>query len=135
MSFVIGKLYLKHGEKLLLSIGFSCMLIAALIQTQMTPQMPIAIFLVSCLFFGFGWGFTWSVSMTTAMSNLPEGNAATASGTFLTFQEVGGSIGLAAVVAVARTYKHFLNGFQGAMWVLVAASVLALIIVLTLKKN
>ena len=134
MSFVIGKMYLKYGPRRLLIIGFAFTAVAALIQTQMSPHFPIYVFLVACLFFGFGWGFTWSVSMTAAMSDLPEGHQATATGTFLTFQEVGGSVGLAAVVAVARSHKHFLNGYQSAMWVLVAASVLALIIACRIKQ-
>jgi EmrB/QacA subfamily drug resistance transporter len=135
MSFVIGKLFLRFGAKKMLAIGFSFMLIAALIQTQMTPSLPIAVFLVSCLFFGFGWGFTWSVSMTAAMSDLPEDNAATASGTFLTFQEVGGSIGLACVVAVARMFPHFINGYRASMWVLVTAAAIALVISLRLGSR
>lgn len=135
MSFFIGKWYLKFGAKKLLAIGFSLTAIAALIQTQMTPQMPVYFFLIACVLFGFGWGFTWSVSMTTAMSNLPEGEVAASAGTFLTFQEVGGSLGLAVVVAVVRLHKSFVPGYQGAMWVLVAASLIALGLALSIRAK
>ena len=135
MSFIIGRWYGKFGPKILLSIGFSLMAVAALIQTQMNPNWPISIFLISCLFFGFGWGFTWSVSMTAAMEKIPQEEFGVSAGTFLSFQEIGGSVGLAIVGTVVRWQSQFINGYHNAMWILVATSIISFLLAINIKNN
>ena len=135
MSFIIGRWYSKFGPKILLSIGFSLMAAAALIQTQINPSWPISVFLISCLFFGFGWGFTWSVSMTAAMEKIPHEEFGISVGTFLTFQEIGGSVGLAIAGTVVRWQSQFINGYHNAMWILVATSIVSLLLAISIKSS
>lgn len=135
MSFFIGNLYKRVGHKPLLGAGFILMAIAALIQTQMNPHWPVIIFLISCLCFGFGWGFTWSVSMTAAMESVPENEIGVSSGTFLTFQEIGGTVGLAVVVTVVRWNPQFMLGYQNAMWILTIISIVSFFLAINIKKK
>ncbi len=106
-SIPIGKLYEKTGAKKLLLAGFFTLFIAVLFQSKLTIYG-------SCLLIGFGWVLTWGPSASQALSSLPHHMAGIASGMFMTFQEIGGVMGLAvAGVSFRMGTSRFLSPYMG----------------------
>ncbi len=85
----MNKLYNRVGAKPLLITGFSLLLLSAFFHAYLT-------IIGSCLLMGFGWVLTWGPSASRALTTLPHQMAGIASGMFMTLQEIGGVMGLAA---------------------------------------
>ncbi len=95
LSVSVNKLYEKVGAKPLLAAGYFLLAVSVILQMRIPIQ-------ASCLLMGFGWVLTWGPSAARALSTLPHRMAGMASGMFMTMQEIGGVIGLAASGVVFR---------------------------------
>ena len=73
--------------------------------------------------------------MTAAMEKIPQEEFGVSAGTFLSFQEIGGSVGLAIVGTVVRWQSQFINGYHNAMWILVATSIISFLLAINIKNN
>jgi EmrB/QacA subfamily drug resistance transporter len=126
--------YRKFGPKRLIACGFICLLISAILQYCFKFNDGIVIIVMAALVFGFAWALIWNPAATKAVSTLPLSQAGIASGTFVTIQEVGGSMGLAITGAVVRLYPTLHEGFSSGMVVLIIASLVGLIAALIMEK-
>ncbi|OGO91637.1 MAG: hypothetical protein A3F41_03380 [Coxiella sp. RIFCSPHIGHO2_12_FULL_44_14] len=118
-SFTVGHLYRRWGAKWLIGSGFVFLLLSAVLQMYFQPNSNVWLLLMGTLAFGVAWGFIWTPSTTAAISVLSLQDAGIASGTFITLQEIGGTVGLAITGAVVRAHTNLLVGYHDGMWVLV----------------
>lgn len=71
----------------------------------------------------------------TAISVVSKNKAGIASGSFVTFQEIGGTLGLATIVSFVQIYPNFLEGFnKGALGLLVVSLLGSLSGIMLFKK-
>ncbi len=134
-SFTGGQLYQNYGPKLLITIGFVFLILSALIQMQFQADTSITILALGAISFGIGWGIIWGPSTTAAISALPLNDAGIASGSFVTIQEIGGTIGLAITISVVRMQDTLLTGYHRGMWILIFICMIGLIATALIKKE
>lgn len=129
-------LFEKLRPKRSIAIGFVFLMVSALLQTWLQIDSPIIFIVIIATAFGIGWGLMWGTSTTAAISTLPKTQTGIAAGTFTTFQEIGGTIGMAITVVVMRSdVPQMMHGYHNGMKVLIAISTLGLIFALLLKSN
>lgn len=91
--------------------------------------------MMTILFFGLGYSLTCSPTTVTAISVVSKNKAGIASGSFVTFQEIGGTLGLATIVSFVQIYPNFLEGFnKGALGLLVVSLLGSLSGIMLFKK-
>lgn len=134
-SFVGGVLFNRLGPKRLILLGFVFLIISAALQMYYHVNSSLFDIALGTLTFGIGWGLIWGPTTTTAISTLPAKHAGIASGSFVTLQEIGGTVGLAVTVTVVRLQHNFILGFHAGMEVLLFVAFAGLIIMLFLKKE
>lgn len=134
-SFIVGYLYKTLGPKLLISMGFIFLLISAFTQMQFSVDSKFIVLVLGILALGIGMGLIWGPTTTAAISALPLEDAGIASGTFVTIQEIGGTLGLAITVAVVRTHSNLMTGYHNGMWVLVLMCTIGLIVTFAMRKK
>lgn len=124
-SFWTERFYYHFGPKRLIQCGFIALVISSALQyfIQGSTAHVFMLFIIAAFIFGLGWGLIWNSSATKATSTLPRSHAGIASGTFVTFQEIGGTVGLAVTGAVARLSPHLNVGFNHGMIVLFIISI------------
>lgn len=134
LSPIVGKFYQIVGVKKLIVMGLLLLLVTTILQLTFGLSSALVLILVANILFGLGWGLAWGPSATAALSALPRSQSGLASGTFVTFQEIGGTLGLAIAGTVFRLQPIFMQGFHYAMWVLLVICVLALLLSWWLPK-
>ena len=87
--------YERFGPRRLIIIGFLFLIVSSIIQYYFGMHVSLVMIAIAALTFGIAWAMIWNPSATKAVSTLPLRHAGVSSGTFVTFQEVGGSMGLA----------------------------------------
>jgi EmrB/QacA subfamily drug resistance transporter len=135
VSPIIGYLYRTIGPKVLIAVGFCLLTLSALLQLQYKELAPVWLIALATLSLGVGFGLIWTPTTTGALSAISRNFAGIASGTFITIQEIGGSVGLAVTATVARTSETFVGGFHNGMWVLLVTSVLGIVTAVFLPKK
>lgn len=118
--------YDRFGPRQLIIVGFIFLVISSMIQYCFNAQISFGFIAMAALTFGIAWAMIWNPSATKAVSTLPLRDAGVASGTFVTFQEVGGSMGLAITGAVVRHFPSLAQGYPHGMTVLFCISALGL---------
>ncbi|MCH9644493.1 MAG: MFS transporter [Gammaproteobacteria bacterium] len=134
-SFANHRLYHFFGCKRLIRVGFVSLMVSAFLLYCFSKDMSLIVVVCAALTFGIGWGLIWSPSATKAISTLPQQHAGIASGTFVTFQEVGGTLGLAMTLAVVRLNPVFSQGFKHGALVLLFASAFGFCLTLVMKQT
>ncbi len=99
-SPVAGKLADRVGVKIPLLLGFSFLVISALLQTQLAPSSSLSYVMISFILFGMGWACILGPSTVAALSSVPEDISSVAIGSSWTMHNVGGAVGLAIGVVV-----------------------------------
>jgi EmrB/QacA subfamily drug resistance transporter len=126
LSQLSGRLYHSVGPRALILLGFICLMLSALVQHSFTPHTDIGWIVAGMVLFGLGWGFAWGASASTALNAFTQRQATVASGSFITLQELGGTLGLAIVVTVVRYQPTFMQGYHEGMRVLLVFCVVAI---------
>lgn len=126
--------YDRFGPKKLITFGFIFMIISAFFQLFFKVSPSLVMILLAAITFGFAWALIWNPAATKAVSTLPQQHAGIASGTFVTFQEIGGSMGLAITGAVVRRFPTLHIGFSYGMIVLIVASLIGLQAALLMRR-
>ena len=136
-SFISGYLYQNLNPRTIILIGFIFLTISALIQTHLNEISNLINLIVSMLAFGIGWGLIWGPTITAATSSLPIEIAGVVAGTFVTIQEIGGTLGLAITGSIVRIHHNFLIGYHYGMWVLVLICAMGFIstLFINISKN
>ncbi len=123
-SFFSERFYHRFGPKRLILAGFLSLMLSAVSQLFFTDTVNRLVIVIASISFGLAWGLIWNPSATRAISTLSQSQAGIASGTFVTFQEVGGSCGLAVSGAILHYYSNFTVGYQHAAMILLIVSLI-----------
>ncbi len=129
-----GKLMYKLSPRLLMALGFTLFILAYILQLQFNPATSWPYVLLTLILIGIGWGLVWTPSTVVAISTLDATKAGLASGSLVTMQEMGGTLGLALTATLMRTSEGF-TGFHHALWVVLIFSTIGLLISLLLQSK
>ena len=135
LSPLSGYLYNKVSPKALIFFGFLLLALSAIMQLQFGEVAEVAFIAIAILLLGMGFGLIWTPTTTGALSAISKNFAGIASGTFVTIQEIGGSLGLAITVTVVRKQSDFATGFHDGIWILLLFSIIGICSALLMKKG
>jgi EmrB/QacA subfamily drug resistance transporter len=99
---IAGRMVDTKGAKLPVLLGLFSLAVSALIQSTLRDDSSLVHILIGFVFVGLGWGLVLSSAAFSAISSLPPTLSGTASGALWTFQNLGGSIGLAIAGTIFR---------------------------------
>ena len=123
-SPLVGKLYTPRNAWIFIAVGFFLLMLSSILQTFFTASSTIPFILTTILLFGLGYSLTCSPTTVAAISVVSTQKAGIASGTFVTFQEIGGTLGLALIVSLIQVYPNLLLGInRGALGLLIISTV------------
>ncbi len=128
-----GRVVGRRGARPSLVAGGAAVLIGAVMLTGLTPTTPVSLLFVAYLIFGFGSGAVNPPITNTAVSGMPPSQAGVAAAVASTSRQVGMTLGVAVVGAVAGggVSASFSSGFAAAThagWWIVAALGLAVVV-------
>ncbi len=135
ISPLSGYFYDKVGPRRLIFIGFIMMIFSSFLQFYYSHE--ITPFTMALAAGGLGLGISLIITPTTtgALFALSKNFAGIASGTFVTIQEIGGSMGLAVTVTIVRMQSEFVQGFHNGMLLLLIVSVVGLLSAILMPKT
>ena len=96
-----GRLVASRGTRVPLVAGSLGFIASAVILTQLTPTTPVALLFVSYALFGFGFGMINPPITNTAVSGMPPSQAGVAAAVASTSRQVGVTLGVAVLGALA----------------------------------
>jgi EmrB/QacA subfamily drug resistance transporter len=96
-----GRLVGNRGTRLPLVGGSIAMIASALILTQLSDTTPMSVLVASYLLFGLGFGFINPPITNTAVSGMPPSQAGVAAAVASTSRQVGQTLGVAVLGALA----------------------------------
>jgi len=127
--------YEKIGARVPMILGFLFLILSITSLHFLHRRGEILLMMAAMLFCGFGWVLIWGPSAACALSSLPKKFSAIASGAFTTFQEVGGTVGLAIVGTTFRSHPFPSTlGFQNSLSVLLGISLIGILTSFFVKK-
>jgi len=124
LSPIVGRKYQPHKAWVFVFGGFLFLLISSILQGFFRESSSILFLVMTVLFYGVGYGLICGPTATAAISIVPPYKAGIASGTFVTFQEIGGTLGLAFVVTTVRLISPFEVGFRKGVFALILISLI-----------
>ncbi len=127
--------YQSFGPKRLIVCGMVFLIISAGLQCFFKENVSLLVIILAAFSFGIAWSFIWNPAATRAVSTLSLSHAGIAAGTFVTFQEIGGGVGLAVTGAVVGLYPSLEQGYVHGMLVLFMVSVIGLITALFMHRD
>lgn len=120
----IGKLYSPKNAWGFISLGFLLLIISSIFQIFFTSSSTVSFILSTILALGLGYSLICSPTTIAAISVVSAQKAGVASGTFVTFQEIGGTLGLALIVSLIRVSPNLLLGInRGALGLLIISTI------------
>jgi EmrB/QacA subfamily drug resistance transporter len=135
LSPVAGRFYKSIGPKPLIFLGFIMLAASAILQLQFHEDVSPWMIGCATTLLGIGFGLIITPTTTGALAVISRNFAGIASGTFVTIQEIGGSLGLAVTVAVVHLGDTFQEGFHNGMWLMLGISIIGLISALLLPRK
>ena len=111
-----GRFVGNRGSRVPLSIAGIAMIVSPLLLTQLTPNAPVGLLLGSYALFGIGSGLVNPPITNTAVSGMPPSQAGVAAAIASTSRQVGQTLGIAVIGAVAGAgaVNSFGPGFAAA---------------------
>ncbi len=138
LSPIIGKVYRPHYAWRFIFFGFLFLIFSSITQAFFGAFTSLSFILVSTLLLGIGNALITGPAITTAISVVPTYKAGIASGTFITFQEIGGTLGLAFIVTIVRLSPNLAVGIQKGVYCLLLINILGAfcgLLMLTIKTD
>lgn len=135
LSPIVGKVYQPQRGWIFIFVGFLFLLISSILQRYFDGASSSQEILLAFTLFGIGYGLIMGPTATMAISVVSPNRAGIASGTFVTFQEIGGTLGLAFVVTTVRLNPQIELGYQEGMISLIIASILGCFCGLLLRRR
>lgn len=111
-------LYDRIGAKLQIFIGFFLVAISIVMLTRVHIGTSFFFLALSMLKMAIGFTLILTPAMTAALSTLSKNFSGVSAGTFVTIQEIGGSVGLALTVTVVRMERDLSIGFHHGAYVM-----------------
>jgi MFS family permease len=131
-----GRLVGRRGPRAPLLAGACAVIVSALLLTGLTPTTSIAHLLIAYLIFGVGFGLINPPITNTAIAGMPPSQAGVAASVASTSRQVGATLGVAILGAVAggAISAHIGPGFAAAThpgwWIMVGLGAVMLIVAL-----
>jgi EmrB/QacA subfamily drug resistance transporter len=128
-----GRIVGTRGTRLPLVLGAVSLIVSALLLTRLSPTTPVAVLFVAYLLFGVGSGMVNPPITNTAVTGMPSSQAGVAAAVASTSRQVGATLGVAVLGAIAGgdTVGALGPGFAAATrsswWVVVGIGVVLLI--------
>ncbi|MCB1084722.1 MAG: MFS transporter [Chlamydiia bacterium] len=135
LSPLLGKKYHHHRSWKWIFFGFFSIFLSAILQVFYKDLTAFPLILLSLILSGIGFSFVLSPTAATAFCVVPEHKVGIASGTFITFQEVGGTLGLAICSMLLQLHPNFLSGMRWATYALIVISFLGALCSLMLNPK
>lgn len=132
---IVGKIFRKNRGWKFIFAGFVFLTLSALLQRFFGAHTSPSFILLTFTFFGVGYGLIMGPTATLAVSATTPNKAGIASGTFVTFQEIGGTLGLAFVVTAVRLKPTMIIGFHEGALSLLIVSIIGCACALMLKTS
>jgi EmrB/QacA subfamily drug resistance transporter len=132
VSPLSGRLVGRHGTRLPLVLAGACMVVACAILTRIQPATPLWQLLAAYALFGIGFGFVNAPITNTAVSGMPRAQAGVAAAIASTSRQVGITLGVALVGAIATSqvgesvHTDFSSATHSAWWALTACGAVVL---------
>jgi len=98
-----GRIVGRRGPRLPLAIAGVCMVVACALLTGIGPETPLAQLFAAYVVFGLGFGFVNAPITNTAISGMPRAQAGVAAAIATTSRQVGQTLGVAVVGALAAS--------------------------------
>jgi EmrB/QacA subfamily drug resistance transporter len=127
-----GRLIATRGSRLPLVTGSLGLLVSAAILTQLTATTPYAVLVVAYLMFGLGFGFINPPITDTAVSGMPPSQAGVAAAVASTSRQVGQTLGVAVLGALAGASatgglgQSFAQATHVSWWIIFALGLIVL---------
>ena len=134
-SPIVGKKYQPQRAWIYISLGFLFLVFSSILQIFLSPISSLLYIVFTTLLYGVGYALICGPSTTAAIAIVPPYRAGIASGTFVTFQEIGGTIGLASVVTIVRLNASLDAGFQKGSYILLLMSFIGIFCSFLLKTK
>jgi EmrB/QacA subfamily drug resistance transporter len=128
-----GRIVGSRGPRLPLVVGAVSLIASALLLTSLSPTTPVVVLLVSYLLFGIGSGMVNPPITNTAVTGMPPSQAGVAAAVASTSRQVGATLGVAVLGALAggdaigAVGPSFADATQTSWWVVVGIGVVLLI--------
>lgn len=135
LSPLSGHLYNKVAPNKLIAFGFLLLLLSSVMQLQFGEHPHPYFMALAIIFLGIGFSLIMTPTLTKAISTISRNHSGVASGTFVTMQEIGGSVGLAITVAIVRKQSAFSHGFHNGIWVVLILSLIGMGAALLLDRR
>jgi EmrB/QacA subfamily drug resistance transporter len=124
-----GRLLGTRGRRAPLLIGGAMLIIGPLLLTRVSPTTPVAVLFVAYVSLGIGLGFVSPPITNTAVSGIPPSQAGVAAGLATMGRQIGQTLGIAVLGAVAGAGggaalgRRFAAATHSAWWIMVALGV------------
>ncbi len=129
-----GRLVGNRGARVPLVVGSLGLLIGAAILTQLTATTPFWLLIITYFIFGLGFGVINPPITNTAVSGMPPSQAGVASAVASTARQVGSTLGVAVLGALAGASAAaglghgFAEATHVSWWIIVALSLIVLVV-------
>ena len=136
-----GQLVSRRGARPSLLIGGVGLTASAIMLTRLSPTTSIGYLLISYLIFGFGFGLLNPPITNTAVSGMPASQAGVAAAVASTSRQVGQTLGVAVLGALAgggiasRLGKGFAAATHASWWTMVGLGVTVVVLGLITTTN
>ena len=100
------KLQQSLGSSKLCLTGFLFLFLSIILQVFVSKNTSYIYILLITFSFGLAWYFIWSPSNVAALSGFPHEHHGLVAGTFVTLQELGGTLGLSIYVTLYLTFSN-----------------------------
>jgi len=134
---ISGRLVGRGGSRLPLVAGSLALMASAGILTQLTVSTPTGVLLLSYFLFGLGFGLVNPPITHTAVSGMPPSQAGVAAAVASTSRQVGQTLGVAVLGALAgavalhgRLGAGFTTSTHASWWIITALGLLVLVLAL-----
>jgi EmrB/QacA subfamily drug resistance transporter len=130
---ISGRLVARFGPRPSMVVGGVAMALAALILTGLGPSTAAPLLVVSYFLFGIGFGFENPPITNTAVSGMPAAQAGTAAAIASTSRQVGMTLGVAVIGAIAGGSlaavigRSFASATHAGWWIIVGLAGLIVI--------
>jgi EmrB/QacA subfamily drug resistance transporter len=131
---IAGRLVGRRGARLPLAIAGVCLVIACAMLAGIEPDTPYLELFVAYALFGLGFGFVNAPVTNTAVSGMPRDQAGVAAAVASTSRQVGATLGVAIVGAIATSQvgesvgSDLSAASHPAWWVLTACGAAVLVL-------
>ena len=122
-----GRIVGRRGPRLPLAIAGASLLVACATLTGIGPGTPLPLVLATYAVFGLGFGFVNAPITNAAVSGMPRAQAGVAAALATTSRQVGQTLGVAVVGAIAASHAGASAG-PGAWWALAACGGVVLVL-------